>query len=210
MLTPQDGQEIGHNEKLNIEYLAEDNFSGLAADKNEIYFDNEKIASQEIDLFDKGLGEHTIKVIVKDNAGNQAQKEIKFSVVTSIAGAIADVNRLYLEKLINQKAKDVLINDSGDVQKYLDKNAKKEEKRQEVKKEIMDKCIAKKGQVWCEEKLGDVFIKIDYRLSQVQQKIVRVKYELILKKLDLYEKLDWIAKVGSGIIKEDVKYLIKM
>lgn len=73
---------------------------------------------------------------------------------------------------------------------------------------ISQKNVVKKDQIWCEEKLGNIFDKIDYHLSKIQQKIVQVKYELILKKLELYEKINWITKAGSDIIKEDVKYLI--
>jgi hypothetical protein len=56
--------------------------------------------------------------------------------------------------------------------------------------------------------LGDVFEKVDYKLNEVQKKITEVKYELILKKLELYEKIGWIVKTGSDIIREDVSYLI--
>jgi hypothetical protein len=208
MLVPQEGQEINRNEKVNIEYLAEDNFSGLAADQDEMYFDGEKIYSKEVDLFSKKLGEHKVKIAVKDLAGNQAEKEVKFNAITTIAGTIADINRAYSENLLNQKAKDSFIKDLEDIQKYIDKYAKKEEKKQKIEKAIMDKCVAKRGQVWCEEKLGNIFDKINFHLSQIQQKIVQVGYGLILKKAELYEKIGWITKAGSDIIKEDVKYLI--
>lgn len=208
-ITPQPNQEVLRNEKLSIEYLADDGYSGIADGQEELlYLDGQKILSREIDLFRNNLGQHSLKISVKDSAGNRAEEIVNFYAVTSIFGTIADIGRAYDEGLMNEKAKRSLINDLQNIQDYLDKNAQRGERWGVVEQKIIDRCIQKKSLSWCNDKLGNVFEKIDYKLNDVQKKIVRTKYELILKKLELYEKIGWITKAGGGIIEEDVKYLI--
>ncbi len=208
MIMPQDGQEVGHDAKLNVEYLADDSVSGLQDGSEVIYFDGQTIDSNEIDLFKEPIGQHKVKVAVRDQAGNLAEKEVSFEIITTIAGTISDITRANSEGYLNQKAKDALVADLNDIQRYLDKNAEREEKRQDVEDGIMANCVAKKGQAWCDEKLGDVFEKIDYHLTVVQKKLLLVKYKLILKKLELYEKLGWMTEVGGGVLSGDIEYLM--
>ncbi len=207
-IAPQPNQEVLRNETLNVEYLVDDNYSGITDGQDELYLDGRIISSREVDLFRDKLGQHSLKISVKDLAGNRAEQIVDFYAVTSISGTIADVGRAYDEDLMNEKAKRALVDDLQKVQDYLDKNVQREERRDSVEQRIMDRCVQKKGQAWCEDKLGNVFEKIDYKLNEVQKRIIGVKYELILKKLELYEKIGWIEKVGGDIIGEDVEYLI--
>lgn len=137
-----------------------------------------------------------------------AEKEVSFEIITTIPGTISDITCANSEGYLNQKAKDALVADLNDMQRYLDKNAEREERRQSVEDGIMARCVAKKGQAWCDKKLDDVFEKIDYHLTVVQKKFLLVKYGLILKKLEIYDRLDWMTEVGGGIIKADIEYLI--
>jgi hypothetical protein len=72
----------------------------------------------------------------------------------------------------------------------------------------MDRCLAKKGKAWCEEKIGESLDKINYQMDKVSQKLLKLKYELILKKLDVYKKIGWMTNKAANMVEGDIKYLI--
>ena len=199
--------EIRHNEILNIEYVADDNFSGLATDTVRIYFDG-SLSSTTVDLFYESIGEHEIKITTEDRAGNMAEEVITFNIITSIDGTIADINRSYEENLINEKAKDKLIKDLEAIKKFQEKFGRFETKKDERRAEIMTRCLEKKDVEWCEEKLGKLFEKTDYIFDRISRGILTLKLKLVLAELEVYRKKNWVSEVGYGIIKEDLKYLI--
>ncbi|MFA5248291.1 MAG: LamG-like jellyroll fold domain-containing protein, partial [Patescibacteria group bacterium] len=86
VLLPQEDQEIFRNEKLEVEYFADDYFSGVATDTVKIYLDEQIVNSSTIDLFKQNLGAHQIKIIIQDLAGNQSEQIINFSVINDIDG----------------------------------------------------------------------------------------------------------------------------
>ena len=98
--------------------------------------------------------------------------------------------------------------DLENIQKYINKYGKREERRDKKQEELLNKCIEKKGKEWCENKLGKIFQKINYHLDFIYIKILKIEYNKILQKLELYYKKDWVSEEGYGIIKEDIKYLI--
>jgi hypothetical protein len=209
MLVPQQGQEFMRGQKVEIEYLLEDGVSGVMADSDKVYFDGRVIDGVEIDLFNYALGQHSIRVVANDLAGNLAEKEVDFYVAADIDSAISDIERLYVEKeIVKKKAKEDLVSDLEWIKKYLDKNAKKDIKKGEVEKRIMDKCIDVKGTQWCSQKLGKVLERIDYKMDKIGQRLIKLKYELILNKVSLYRKLNWLTPKAEDMIKEDVNYLI--
>ena len=206
---PQEGQEILRNKELKLEYLAEDATSGVLPDSKEVYFDGQKANQEVFDMFSYAIGSHKVKIKISDLAGSISEKEVNFKVIADITSTISDIEKLFNEKdIANKKVKDDLIGDLNWVDNYLEKNVKKQVKREEIKKEIMDKCIQKKGEAWCAEKVGRTLDKVDYHLNEIQNKIVQLKYELLLKKLEVYRKLNFVSQKGYNIIKEDIKYLI--
>ncbi len=206
---PQEGQEIEHDKSLQVEYFFEDLLSGVDNGKLELYLDNQLMSSSVIDLFVYKNGQYRTKIKVSDLAGNFSEKEVGFRVISTISSAISDVDRLYKEKQIKKTGtRDDIKDDLLWIKNYLEKNAKKEEKRWEVEKKMMEKCVAKKGRSWCDAKLGKVFQRTDYHLDKIRQKIVEIKYKAILKKLEIYERLGMISEIGYNIISDDVKYLL--
>lgn len=77
-----------------------------------------------------------------------------------------------------------------------------------MRNKAMAQCLKYKSQTWCNNKIGTIFDRFDYRLSKINQAVIKIKYNLILAKLDLYLKVKWINQDGYNIIKEDVRYLI--
>jgi N-acetylneuraminic acid mutarotase len=209
VLLPQEDQEILRNEKLEIEYFTDDNFSGVATDTVQIYLDEQIINSNTIDLFKQNLGAHQIKIIIQDLAGNQSEQIINFSVINDIDGVITDVNRAYDEGTITKiTAKNNLIKDLTDIKKFQEKYGQRVSRRDMIRDKAMAQCLKRKNQTWCEKRIGKIFDVVEYRLSKINQVAIKVKYNLILMKLDLYLRLKWIKLDGYSIIKEDIKYLI--
>ena len=205
ILTPD---EAKHNEILDIVYLIDDNFSGVNNDKTEVYWDNNLISSNQVDLFSQNIGIHKIKILAEDIAGNKAEEEKNINVITDIQGTILDINRAYREKMINDKSEKELIKDLENIQKYINKYGKRGEKRDKKQEELLSKCIKRKGKEWCENQLGKIFKKINYHLDFIHIKVLKTEYNKILQKLELYYRKGWVTEEGYVIIKEDIKYLI--
>jgi hypothetical protein len=209
VILPQEGQEIAHDEKLDIAYFADDNFSGIATSTAKIYLDGQVISSNTIDLFKQSLGAHQIKITIQDLAGNQAEQTVNFSVITDIDGTIADVNRAYDEKMITKNdAKKGLINDLNDIKAYQERYGQKIQREKALRDKAMAQCFKHKNQAWCTKKIGTIFDRFEYQLNKIDQAFIKLKYSLILTKLDVYLKTKWLNQAGYNIIKEDIKYLI--
>jgi hypothetical protein len=209
MLLPQEGQEVTHDEKLDIAYFADDNFSGIATSTAKIYLDGQVISSNTIDLFKQSLGAHQIKITIQDLAGNQTEQTVNFSVITDIDGTIADVDRAYAEKMItNNDAKKGLIDDLNDIKAYQERYGQKTQREKALRDKAMAQCLKHKNQAWCTKKIGTIFDRFEYQLNKIDQALIKLKYSLILTKLDVYLKTKWLNQAGYNIIKEDIKYLI--
>lgn len=209
-VVPYGGEEFLRSESFQIEYLAEDNISGIATSAAEVFLDGVKInPSETIDLFYLSLGEHTLKINLADRAGNISIWQIKFKVAVSIESAISDIERSFNGGLIfEEKVKNKLTERLNWIKDYIEKAGEKKEKRDEKFAERMNKCLEKKEASWCEEKIGGLRAKIYYKLDEVYKKVVLDKYEIILKELESYYKKDWLSDRGYDIIKEDIIYLI--
>jgi hypothetical protein len=95
-----------------------------------------------------------------------------------------------------------------EIKKFQEKYGQKVEKEKQMRDKAMAQCLKHKNQAWCEDKIGKKFDRIEYRLNKINQAIVKLKYDLILKKLELYNKKGWLMEEGYSIIKEDIKYLL--
>lgn len=199
---------VFHSDVLNIEYGIIDNYSGVSIDTTEIYFDNEILNTRTIDLFHKSLGEHTIKIIAQDKAGNEGQIEVIIRVITDLSSLKQDINRSHQEELINDKAYNKLKKEVENIEKINEKRQKHLAKRTQKQKQILDKCLNKNGQEFCENKIGTTFDRINQKIDIITEKIINIKYKLLLKKLNIYFKLGWITEEGNDILKEEINYLI--
>jgi uncharacterized linocin/CFP29 family protein len=101
-----------------------------------------------------------------------------------------------------------LIKDLTDIKKFQEKYGQRVSRRDMIRDKAMAQCLKRKNQTWCEKRIGKIFDVVEYSLSKINQVAIKVKYNLILMKLDLYLRLKWIKLDGYSIIKEDIKYLI--
>ncbi|MDD5528326.1 MAG: alpha/beta fold hydrolase [Patescibacteria group bacterium] len=208
-LLPQEGQEMLHSDKLNITYFAADNFSGIDTNSAKVYLDGQIISFNPIDLFRQNLGSHQVKITIQDLAGNQAEQTVNFFEITSVDGTLTDVNRSYDEKMIIKiNVKKDLVNDLTDIKNFQEKYGQKIDAEKTMRDKAMAQCLKRKNQTWCSNKIGTIFDRFEYRLSKINQAVIKIKYNLILAKLDVYFRTKWINQAGYTIIKEDLKYLI--
>jgi hypothetical protein len=208
-LLPQEGQEVLHSDKLNVTYFAADNFSGIATATAKIYLDGQIISSNTIDSYKQNLGAHQIKITIQDLAGNQAEQVINFFIISSIEGTIADVNRAYDEKMITKiDAKNNLVSSLTDIKTFQEKYGQRIDKEKALRDKAMAQCLKQRSQAWCNQKIGNIFSIIDYQLNLINQAIIKLKYNLILAKLDVFLSVKWINQTGYNIIKADLKYLL--
>ena len=149
-----------------------------------------------------------MKISIEDNAGNINIEETGFEIVANIDSTISDVERSKIENLMNQKSKDELVKDLNSIKMYIDRFGKKEEKRDAREADLIKKCSTHKSSEWCDNKFGKIFTHIDYRLDWIFEKVVKLKYILILRDLENYYCKNWVTKTGYDIIKDDLNYLI--
>ncbi|MDD5527823.1 MAG: hypothetical protein PHO56_02485 [Patescibacteria group bacterium] len=106
------------------------------------------------------------------------------------------------------EAKNGLINDLTDIKNFQEKYGQRIDKEKTMRDKAMAQCLKHKNQAWCDAKIGKIFNRIEYQLSRFNQALIKLKYNLILTKLDVYLRVKWINQAGYNMIREDVKYLI--
>jgi hypothetical protein len=106
--TPEENKTYRNNQNLKINYAVADNVSQNI--QAEVFLDGNIFSKENIDLSLQNLGEHKLKIIATDEAGNRAEKEISFQTATDIETIIDNVNHYAALNLIKNKAdKTVLI-----------------------------------------------------------------------------------------------------
>lgn len=91
------------NEKININYIAEDDITSQENLKTEMYLDDDLFDDSEINLAFKKTGMHNFKVEAEDEAGNVAEKETEFNVITDYNSLLSNLKTYKDSKLIKTK-----------------------------------------------------------------------------------------------------------
>ncbi|MDO8668146.1 MAG: hypothetical protein Q7K35_03535 [bacterium] len=208
ILLPLENEEFTRDGSFMPEYEMSDSYSGVTTGSLAVLIDDQPISQLEQDLFYYDLGEHTLKIAVRDMAGNQAEVSVKFTVSADLDSAISDVNRSYdLGWIKNKTARTWLNKELAEIKKYEERFGQRQEKLNERQKSIMSQCLKKKNQTWCEKRLKN-YDKVVYKLSLVHKKIIAKRFQEILKKLDDYYKKQWLNSSAYDMIKADINYLI--
>ncbi|MBI2459356.1 MAG: hypothetical protein HYV53_02260, partial [Parcubacteria group bacterium] len=204
---PLENQEFTRTEFLTPEYEITDSYSGVATSSLEILLDGQPISQAQLDFFYYDLGEHILKIIASDLAGNKDEASVKFMVSADLDSTISDINRSYDLGWINEKVKTWLIKELNQIKKYQEKFGERQNKLERKREKIIKQCLKKKNQAWCDKKLGK-YDKAVYRLNQNHQKIIVKRFQEILKKLEEYYNKQWLNQSAYDIIRTDVEYLI--
>jgi hypothetical protein len=72
--------------------------------KKEVFYDNNPINVDEIDLSLEHLGLHSIFIKAKDEAGNESEKKINFEIETDIRAIISNIDHYFDLGFIHKKS----------------------------------------------------------------------------------------------------------
>ncbi|MBI2459868.1 MAG: hypothetical protein HYV53_05000 [Parcubacteria group bacterium] len=200
---PIEADKYLHSDNLIIDYTATDDFSGLAT--TTITIDGQAIATTTIDLFDYSLGTHNLVIEVSDKAGNQAQQQVNFTIITNIDSTIADIKKIYELGWLKDKIYHKLLKDGFKLlkveAKYFDKEQELTEKL--IKKTGVDSRLTDKQK----QKLIEQYTKKLAELKQNRTKAINKSLDLIIKLLNKAKDKNQLDQPGYDIILSDVNYL---
>jgi len=109
-ITSPEAKEYLNNQAVDFVYSVMDNLSPQSDVIIQKYLDDQQISDNKIDLSMLSLGNHALKIIATDKAGNIQEKEIAFSTTTSLQAIKDNVQKYYDAKLIRSKQqKNVLL-----------------------------------------------------------------------------------------------------
>ncbi len=106
--SPKEKEYLNSN-FLEVNYAVSDSFSSPEKIESEVYYDSQLKADKKIDLSLEHLGNHQLKITAQDEAENQAEENVSFSITTNISAIIDNLNHYYDLKLItSEKDKEFL------------------------------------------------------------------------------------------------------
>ena len=126
---------------LDIEFEVEDNQTKPENIQTEIYLDNQILESKNIDLALRSLGEHKIKIIARDEAGNQSEETIIFQTNTSLDSLIENIKHYYELGLIKSQGTEKILIKAVKKLKKAEKLIQKIQNHKKIPKNKKNKII---------------------------------------------------------------------
>ena len=200
---PTSGTKYFHSDKLQINYTASDDFSGVASVT--VAIDGNILNTPTVDLFNYALGVHKISIKAADRDGNQAVKTVSFEIVANIDSAIYDVKAAYNKKwLIKELDKNTLILSLDSLKLSLDFLAAE---KAVLEKLINDTQNNKKLSAAAKKKIIEPLEKLLDANSNARQAVIKNVLGDFQKNLDKIKQKNGINQPGYDIIKADIDYL---
>ncbi len=169
------------NLNLEINFSVSDNISVPENIATEIYLDNEKISLKMIDLSKLIPGDHKFKISAVDEADNESEKEIEFSIGMNIAIFQSNVEKYYQAGLIKKKAeKNKLLAESKLIQNEI-------KLLQMIRTNPFLKKKTKNLLIMLIER--EIDRQIDFMIRRVEKD--KKNYDLVIKNI-IIEDLRWI------------------
>ncbi|MDD4901386.1 MAG: alpha/beta hydrolase [Patescibacteria group bacterium] len=200
---PVENEKYLHSDNLVVDYLAVDDFSGIAA--TAIMIDSQILATTTINLFDYTLGQHNLIIQAVDKAGNQAQAQVNFEIIASIDSTISDIEKIReLGWLKGGLYRPILIN----AFKLLDIEAKYFDKEQDLIEKLIKKTQDdSKLTDEQKQKLIEQYNKRLDKLKENRAKAIDHSLGLIEKLLNTAKKQNQLNQAGYDIIISNINYL---
>ena len=92
------------DEIIPITFAVSDDDSGVAEEKTKIFLNGENYSQNNINMAYLNKGEHSLKVLAEDQAGNLADKIVTFMVQPTINSVINNIDHYYQDKFIIKKS----------------------------------------------------------------------------------------------------------
>lgn len=208
IFSPLSSSDYIRSESINLVYNVTDTGSGVATDTIKMFVNNTELSTSSIRLFDYSLGAHTVSIPAQDLAGNFASATISFNITTNIDSTISDVNTFYASGAINDKANKQLTNSLKLIKMQIERFGQRKTVVDNKFNESMDRCVPKKGDKWCNNRLRPRINRVFFSLDKIHNKIIIMQYQLILAELKQFNKKLWINLQAYKILTEDINYLI--
>ncbi|MDD4271463.1 MAG: hypothetical protein PHF50_01520 [Patescibacteria group bacterium] len=200
---PTENEKYLHSDNLIVDYIATDDFSGLAI--TAIMIDDQILATTTIDLFDYSLGRHDLIIQASDKSGNQAQAQIKFEIIANIDSTISDIEEIHSRGWLKGRIYKPLLASAFRLLKIEAKYFEKEQASLEklIRKTRDDKKLSDKQK----QKLIEQYNKNLNKLKENRIKAIDKSLDAIVKLLNLVKKKNQINQAGYDIIINDINYL---
>ena len=167
--------------------------------------DDREVATTTVDLFDYALDQRSLIISAFDNAGNQAQVQVNFEIITNIDSTISDIKEINNRGWLKGKIYHALLENAFKLlkieAKYFDKEQDLNEKL--IRKTQDDRKLNDKQK----QKLIEQYNKKLAELKKDRAKAVGKSLDLIIKLLDKAKDKDQINQQGYDIIINDINYL---
>jgi pimeloyl-ACP methyl ester carboxylesterase len=200
---PTSSVKYFHSDKLKINYIASDDFSGVASAT--VSIDENVLSTTTIDLFNYTLGVHQISIKAADKAGNQAIKTVNFEIVANIDSSISDINTVYAKKWLGNGAdKNALVLSLSALKLGLNLLAIE---KAALEKLINDTQNNSKLSAAAKKKIIDPLNKLLTANSNVRLLLIKNSLSDLQKSLDKIKAKNGINQSGYDIIKADIYYL---
>lgn len=108
IISPEENKTYLNNQTINLSYEIQDDKSTSEKITSKKYLDGNLMTGDSLDSAFQNLGEHVIKITAQDEAGNQAEKEVKFKIETNLGAIVININKYYSQGLIKYQDKKVL------------------------------------------------------------------------------------------------------
>lgn len=110
IVSPEENKTYPNNKTISISYEITDDKSSSDSINTQIFLDGTAFSGKSLDLSLQNLGEHSLEIIAKDEAGNEAQKEVKFKIETDTQAIAGNINHYFsLGFIKNRFDKSILI-----------------------------------------------------------------------------------------------------
>ncbi|MDP2736679.1 MAG: hypothetical protein Q8O59_02740 [bacterium] len=200
---PTAGEKYLHSDNLFINYSATDEFAGIATTTMAI--DGQAVVTTAIDLFDYALGQHSLVISAFDNAGNRAQQQINFEIISNIDSTISDIKEIHNRGWLKKGLYRALLENAFKLLKIETKYFEREQ-------ELTEKMIKKTGQdsklnAKQKQKLIEQYIKKLAELKKNRAKAISHSLDAIVVLLNNAKKQNKINQAGYDIILNDINYL---
>jgi hypothetical protein len=188
-------------DKVEISLEASDNVAVL---KTEYSLDDGQtwnIYSQPFEV--AGAGEYQLSFMSTDSSGNvEITKQESFVIKEkpTIERVIKKIKDFYEDGQIKKQVKNFLIAQLSIIQKKIADFAKQKDK---ISTKEMKLCQKRKDESFCEH-LKD---EINEKAVVAHQKLIKTRYDLILKQLDFYLKKGWLSAEAFDIFYYDINFL---
>lgn len=141
IISPEEDKTYLNNQTLDLDYSISDDKSPLEKIQVKVYLDNQELDEKSINLAFQKLGEHKLKITASDEAGNIAEKEIKFNSETNLTAIKDNIDSYFEMKLIKNRPDRLILTGRLKLIEKIQELIKKTENNRFIKAKTKEKLV---------------------------------------------------------------------